>query len=364
MATKKLYCIAGASASGKTTVVDLLRERYKVVKSYTTRPRRFEGEDTYHFVSPEEFAKMGQMYAYAIYDGHEYGVPKAELDGSDIYIVEPNGVGQLRRLYAQSCAPEREVYCIYLNAPEALRRARMEKRGDSATAIINRLAQDSVRFQLPAKFANSVIRVTKDVTPDEIANRIIQIIAVEEARAATREIETKYKYLNSSRSNRTISINCVKVDFKNDYRYVWACDSILGNTQYDNVAACMSALEDYMNERAAIVLLNKVVPNCAVEREFYEFALKAISVVARLNAQQPGASWCREGLGDRGMVFDLIHERECKSFQPVDAERARMGYNMLLNRYTVGDIRDALNRGFACIEEVILRGDGLDLTFD
>ena len=54
---KPLFLFVGRSSSGKTTIANILEERYgyKQVQSYTTRPPRYEGEVGHIFVNENEF---------------------------------------------------------------------------------------------------------------------------------------------------------------------------------------------------------------------------------------------------------------------------------------------------------------------
>ena len=54
--TKGIYLIVGKSGSGKTTLVEALKKYgYTSIESYTTRPKRFEGETGHTFITEEEF---------------------------------------------------------------------------------------------------------------------------------------------------------------------------------------------------------------------------------------------------------------------------------------------------------------------
>lgn len=69
--------LVGMSGSGKTAIAQGLVKTgdYVQPKSFTDRPRRDE-EDSYNFVSTEEFAKLkesGEIFESTIYAGHSYG---------------------------------------------------------------------------------------------------------------------------------------------------------------------------------------------------------------------------------------------------------------------------------------------------
>ena len=53
---KNCYLIVGQSGSGKTTIMTTLEEKYelKSIQSYTTRPKRSDGETGHIFISDEE----------------------------------------------------------------------------------------------------------------------------------------------------------------------------------------------------------------------------------------------------------------------------------------------------------------------
>ena len=71
---KPLFLFVGRSASGKTTVANMLVEKYgyKQVESYTTRLPRFDGETGHIFVSEEEFRNLGELAAYTFYNNHNH----------------------------------------------------------------------------------------------------------------------------------------------------------------------------------------------------------------------------------------------------------------------------------------------------
>ncbi|UFS66260.1 hypothetical protein LO749_17190 [Paracoccus denitrificans] len=84
-----IFVITGVRGSGKTTLIDSLRERgEKILKPSTSRPKRFEGEDEYYFV--EDWAE--NQFAWVIEVGnYKYGYTKEELlkagDGKAAFMV-------------------------------------------------------------------------------------------------------------------------------------------------------------------------------------------------------------------------------------------------------------------------------------
>jgi guanylate kinase len=60
---KPLFLLVGRSASGKSTVANMLEEQhgYKQVSSYTTRPPRYEGEVGHIFVNENEFKNLSEL---------------------------------------------------------------------------------------------------------------------------------------------------------------------------------------------------------------------------------------------------------------------------------------------------------------
>ena len=138
---KPLFLFVGQSASGKTTMANLLEEKYgyKQVESYTTRKPRFDGERGHIFVSEEEFNNLGELAAYTYYNGNHYGTTFEQLDECDIYVVDIPGVESLLQKLQNSSRP---ICIFYFNASVYNRILRMIDRCDSDMMIISRLLED------------------------------------------------------------------------------------------------------------------------------------------------------------------------------------------------------------------------------
>lgn len=138
--TKPLYLYIGRSASGKTTVAELLEttSNYKTLQSYTTRPKRHDNETGHTFVSDEEFDALQNIIAYTEYNGHRYCCTAEQIDASDIYVIDVPGVKTLLEKYQT----DRPIVVIYFNAGVRTRIDRMLNRHDCDAAIISRLYND------------------------------------------------------------------------------------------------------------------------------------------------------------------------------------------------------------------------------
>ena len=70
---KSLFLFVGRSASGKTTVANMLeRDGYNQIQSYTTRPPRYQDETGHTFISNKEYDKLDNIVASTLYNGYHY----------------------------------------------------------------------------------------------------------------------------------------------------------------------------------------------------------------------------------------------------------------------------------------------------
>lgn len=137
-----LLCLVGESGSGKTTIADTLEKRYnlRVLKSYTTRPPR-NNDNSHIFISDEKFSCLTDVIAYVEYNGYKYCATKEQLNNSDIYVIDPDGLKMLKDKYKDKLIVD---YYVYVSEEE--RKHRMRKRGDSENAINARIEYDKQAF--------------------------------------------------------------------------------------------------------------------------------------------------------------------------------------------------------------------------
>ena len=139
---KPLFLFVGRSASGKTTIANILEQKHgcKQVSSYTTRPPRYDGEIGHVFLTEEEFnnIELENLVAYTEYNGYRYGTTAQQLDKCSIYVVDVPGVETLLQNYKTN----RQICVIYFDTTVYTRIIRMLDRHDSDKGIIDRLLQD------------------------------------------------------------------------------------------------------------------------------------------------------------------------------------------------------------------------------
>lgn len=156
--------LIGASGSGKSTLAKRLVDRgYKEVVSYTTRPKRYEGEKGHIFVDRYD----GNGIAYSKFNGYEYWCTQEQLDTCDVYVVDWNGIDMLRDKGINGTV-------VYIDVSEEERVRRMKLRGDSDEMIESRIENDRKMFPESRKYEADVVldgMKRMEVIIDELQNK-------------------------------------------------------------------------------------------------------------------------------------------------------------------------------------------------
>lgn len=142
--------IVGKGASGKNVLMERFEKRgFRHIVSHTTRPMR-DGEvdgKEYHFVSNEEFETMikeGKFVEYQKFGCFYYGTSSKEWDLSEVAIMAPQGIKNLRDLGIRD-----NCFVIYIDTPYCTRRDRLKLRSKTAQEYENiekRLLVDEEEF--------------------------------------------------------------------------------------------------------------------------------------------------------------------------------------------------------------------------
>lgn len=152
---KPLFCILGASASGKSTLVQKLEIELnmKQIASYTTRPPRYDSEAGHTFVTDEEFQNLNDIVAYNYYLNNHYGVTSQQIDDEahDLYVVDQTGLNELKEKYKG----DRKIYSVYIDCLPINRYDRLFDRyfkmyQNSLVATnraMERIKQDEIEFE-------------------------------------------------------------------------------------------------------------------------------------------------------------------------------------------------------------------------
>lgn len=185
---KPLFLFVGKSASGKTTVANILEKQYGYVQvqSYTTRKPRFEGETGHIFVNEDDVKNMDEFAAYTYYNKNHYWTTFKQLEESDIYVVDVPGVKLLLQKFKKD---KRPIVIFYFDASVHCRILRMKSRGDNNDTIIERLLQDEKDEWL--KQINQLVN-----TYSAIHNKYVELHQINASSGLSNVVDLVLYYMN------------------------------------------------------------------------------------------------------------------------------------------------------------------------
>lgn len=142
---KNLYCIIGKSGVGKTTSVDRLANEYgyKVLRSYSTRKPRHEGDADHTFISVKEYDELQNKIASCEFNGNFYAATAEQIEESNLYVIDCKGVKELKENYKG----DKRIIVIQLTTTIEECLNRMLNRGDSEDKAWDRLRHDYTAFK-------------------------------------------------------------------------------------------------------------------------------------------------------------------------------------------------------------------------
>lgn len=171
--------LIGKSASGKTTIQnELVKDGYEKIVTYTTRPRR-RGEkknDTYHFITEEEFLSKIDDGFFLEWDSYDtvdgkwyYGSAAEDYTGDKIVILTPRGLNKVKKKV-------KDVFSIYVYTTSSELVVRLKKRGDKQKEVERRIEQDHRDFKGAEDMVDKIVYNNSDLpyTLDKIKKLIEQ----------------------------------------------------------------------------------------------------------------------------------------------------------------------------------------------
>lgn len=145
-----LITVAGRNGAGKSIIAKKVAEALglNVVKSYATRKPRPEElekglENCDHiFVSDEEYDKLENITAETEINGARYCTTQEILDNSDIYVIDPKGIKDLK----ERCGSRYKILQFYIYADADKRAARFVARGETKAKFESREQSEDEQF--------------------------------------------------------------------------------------------------------------------------------------------------------------------------------------------------------------------------
>ena len=193
MAPRKnpIIILAGASASGKTTVAHEILSAdpaFELVRSVTTREKRADSFGSeYIYIDKAEFDRLvatGGVLEHTEYAGNFYGTPRSEIDRihsegkKPLLILDMNGVRSI-----VTGVPDISTCAVYLHADINLMEERLYERyiGDTPTAdglarFVSRKEQniaDYIEFGEMSQYFFTVVENASDLKT--VADRVTAV---------------------------------------------------------------------------------------------------------------------------------------------------------------------------------------------
>lgn len=131
--------LVGESGSGKDTIAMYLSEKYnlKLIKSFTTRARRTESEDTYRFVTIADYINsrdLGKIFESTKFGDNYYWTELNDFETDNwIIIVDPVGIIELKSKF-------KDAISIYIKTDYNVRYERIND--------LERINRDKMNFKI------------------------------------------------------------------------------------------------------------------------------------------------------------------------------------------------------------------------
>lgn len=170
--SKRKIILAGPGASGKDYFATFLEQNdFRKAIDYTTRPKRFDTESEYNFVSEIPVEDCYHVFKVNGRDW-EYGYSKSEILQSDFVIIPPSVIFSAVHFLREN---NYDYIIVYFDIPEEFRKKRLFGRNDND--VERRLRTDREDFESFSALYNPDIVVKCPLyKPHEIYNKMNKLL--------------------------------------------------------------------------------------------------------------------------------------------------------------------------------------------
>jgi guanylate kinase len=184
MQKNKILILISGMASGKSSVINELTKKhgFKEFKYFTTRTKRNELDDDYHFVSDERFYEMVEAdkfvehRKYFVNVNTDEGVKKALWKYGTAKTIKTDNTFQVMQMPIDGALSvyeylNEQAILIYLECDENIKRKRALKRGDLIEEIERRISNDKKYIKQSEQNCHIIINTDRKL--DEIVADVL-----------------------------------------------------------------------------------------------------------------------------------------------------------------------------------------------
>ena len=184
-----IITITGPSGSGKSSLVRILKRKYKIknIVTATTRQKRKREKDgiDYHFLTEEEFSTT-PMFESSTFGRNHYGTPEKDFfdaladdfDNVHVIIVDRNGAKLLGRMV--------KVFTVYISVDPEFAYANVARRSGKREARLRQKIDVENGLHISDGY-DCILSNTMNTTKDELAYEFMNFVE-------SRKVANKYNF--------------------------------------------------------------------------------------------------------------------------------------------------------------------------
>ena len=174
------FLFIGRTASGKSSIAKAVCERMglKRLISYSTKPQGKKSNEDYDhiYMRDEDVCRyIDDMAAHTEVDGFKYFSTFEQLEDSDVYVIDPNGLDDLKI----KCGDKYDLVEIYIRTPQKIAEQRAKLRGDNLKSFKQRWVAENQQFTNYENRHTFAWHLRNDRPFDESVNKVCKWIQIE-----------------------------------------------------------------------------------------------------------------------------------------------------------------------------------------